>query len=108
MKKLFAFELTAILFFTLYSLPIFGQSKPAADWTTVEAAKREGVVKCACPPRREFALAFKNGFEAAYPGITLEITAATLPAFPLRAAKEQAPECSGMCILLVREQRYSN
>ena len=30
MKKLFAFKLTAILFFTLYSLPIFGQSKPAA------------------------------------------------------------------------------
>lgn len=91
MKKLFAFELTAVLFFTLYSLPIFAQSKPAADWkATVEAAKREGVVKCACPPRREFAMAFKKGFEDSYPGITLEITAAALPAFPLRVAKEQS------------------
>ncbi len=48
------------------------------------------MVKCACPPRREFALAFKKGFEDAYPGITLEITAAALPAFPLRVAKEQS------------------
>lgn len=67
------------------------QKPPPSDWNKiVEAAKREGVVKCACPPRRDFALAFKNGFEAAYPGITLEITAATLPSFPLRVAKEQA------------------
>jgi iron(III) transport system substrate-binding protein len=64
---------------------------PPSDWNKiVEAARREGVVKCACPPRRDFALAFKNGFEAAYPGITIEITAAALPAFPLRAAKEQS------------------
>src|SRR5574341_2085189 len=67
------------------------QTKPAADWkAVVEAAKREGVVKCACPPRREFAMAFKKGFEDAYPGITVEITAAALPAFPLRVAKEQS------------------
>jgi iron(III) transport system substrate-binding protein len=66
------------------------QQKPASDWkATVEAAKRDGVVKCACPPRREFALAFKKGFEEAFPGIALEITAATLPEFPLRVAKEQ-------------------
>lgn len=67
------------------------QSKAPSDWDRiVEAAKREGVVKCACPPRRDFALGFKKGFEAAYPGITLELTAAALPAFPLRVAKEQA------------------
>jgi iron(III) transport system substrate-binding protein len=67
------------------------QTKPAADWQAVlEAAKREGVVKCACPPRREFALAFKKGFEETHPGITLELTAAALPAFPLRVAKEQS------------------
>ena len=91
MKKLFAFEVSAFLLLTLYTLPIFAQSKPAADWkATVEAAKREGIVKCACPPRREFAMAFKKGFEDAYPGITLEITAAALPAFPLRVAKEQS------------------
>jgi ABC-type Fe3+ transport system substrate-binding protein len=86
-----AFELSVLLMVTLLGATINAQTKPAADWNaTVEAAKREGVVKCACPPRREFALAFKKGFEDAYPGITLEITAAALPAFPLRVAKEQS------------------
>ena len=40
------------------------QTKAAADWkTVVEAAKREGTVKCACPPRRDFALAFKKALK---------------------------------------------
>jgi ABC-type Fe3+ transport system substrate-binding protein len=91
MKNPITFKLSAVLILTLLGATASAQTKPAADWNaTLEAAKREGVVKCACPPRREFALAFKKGFEAAYPGITLEITAAPLPAFPLRVAKEQS------------------
>lgn len=75
---------------TIFVGSSFAQQKPPSDWNKiVEAARREGVVKCACPPRRDFALAFKKGFEEAYPGITLETTAATLPEFPLRVAKEQ-------------------
>lgn len=90
MKKPTIFELSVFLILTFSGASAVAQSKPASDWkTVVEAAKREGMIKCACPPRREFALAFKKGFEDAYPGITLEITAATLPAFPLRVAKEQ-------------------
>jgi iron(III) transport system substrate-binding protein len=86
-----AFDFSVLLMVTFLEATAYAQTKPAADWNaTVEAAKREGVVKCACPPRREFALAFKKGFEDAYPGITLEITAAALPAFPLRVAKEQS------------------
>jgi ABC-type Fe3+ transport system substrate-binding protein len=91
MSKPIACQLSALLIFTFFGTPAFAQSKPASDWkAVVEAAKREGMVKCACPPRREFAVAFKKGFEDAYPGITVEITAAALPAFPLRVAKEQA------------------
>jgi ABC-type Fe3+ transport system substrate-binding protein len=93
-EKKFKTRLAGTLFLavTVFAASSLAQQKPpVADWNKiVEAAKREGVVKCACPPRRDFALAFKNGFEAAYPGITLEITAAALPAFPLRVAKEQA------------------
>jgi ABC-type Fe3+ transport system substrate-binding protein len=75
---------------TIFVGSSFAQQKPPSDWNkVVEAARREGVVKCACPPRRDFALAFKKGFEEAFPGITLETTAATLPEFPLRVAKEQ-------------------
>ena len=63
-----------------FAEPSLAQQKPPSDWNKiVEAAKREGVVKCACPPRRDFALAFKKAFEEAFPGITLETTAATLP-----------------------------
>jgi hypothetical protein len=73
-----------------FAEPSLAQQKPPSDWNKiVEAAKREGVVKCACPPRRDFALAFKKAFEEAFPGITLETTAATLPEFPLRVAKKQ-------------------
>ncbi|HMF49931.1 MAG TPA: hypothetical protein VK603_14865, partial [Candidatus Saccharimonadales bacterium] len=91
MKSPTTFKLCAVLILTCLGTTASAQTKPAADWNaTLEAAKREGVVKCACPPRREFAVAFKKGFEDAYPGITLEITAATLPAFPLRVAKEQS------------------
>src|SRR5512134_1196332 len=90
MKKFIVFQLNVLLAVTYFGSGA-AQIKPAADWKEiVEAAKREGTVKCACPPRRDFALAFKKGFEDAFPGITLELTAATLPAFPLRAAKEQA------------------
>jgi ABC-type Fe3+ transport system substrate-binding protein len=90
MKKSIIIEL-CVLFVLAFVGSAAAQTKPAADWTTVlEAAKREGVVKCACPPRRDFALAFKKGFEDAFPGITLELTAATLPQFPIRVAKEQA------------------
>ena len=74
---------------TAFAESSLAQQKLPSDWNkVVEAAKREGVVKCACP-RRDFALAFKKDFEDAYPGITLETTAATLPEFPLRVAKEQ-------------------
>ncbi len=91
MKKSTVCKVVAILALTLCAPPVRAQSKPAQDWqATLAAAKREGVVKCACPPRREFAAAFKKGFENAYPGITVELTAAALPAFPLRVAKEQS------------------
>ena len=91
MNKTMTCQLSALLIFTVLGTSAFAQSKPASDWNaTLDAAKREGMVKCACPPRREFAVAFKKGFEDAYPGITVEITAAALPAFPLRVAKEQA------------------
>jgi hypothetical protein len=91
LRKSTTFQLSILLMLVSLGSSAVGQTKPVSDWkTVVEAAKREAVVKCACPPRREFALAFKKGFEDAYPGITLEITAATLPAFPLRVAKEQS------------------
>jgi iron(III) transport system substrate-binding protein len=90
MLKSMTVELSVIVILTFLGASAGAQTKPASDWkAVVEAAKGEGTVKCACPPRREFALAFKKGFEEAYPGITLEITAAALPAFPLRVAKEQ-------------------
>jgi iron(III) transport system substrate-binding protein len=91
MRRLTFFGLDILLAIACVASSAVAQTKPAADWKAlVEAAKREGVVKCACPPRRDFALAFKKGFEEAFPGITLELTAATLPEFPLRVAKEQA------------------
>src|SRR5262245_18244603 len=90
-KRLTIFEFGIVLALACLASSAPAQTKPAADWKSlVEAAKREGIVKCACPPRCDFALAFKKGFEEAFPGITLEITAATLPVFPMRVAKEQA------------------
>ena len=91
MKSSTTFKLCAVLILTFLATTASAAKQTGSDWNaTLEAAKREGMVKCACPPRREFAVAFKKGFEDAYPGITLEITAATLPAFPLRVAKEQS------------------
>src|SRR5213080_2879909 len=61
-----------------------------ADWSAiVAAAKGEGVVNCACPPRPDFSRIIKDGFETANPGIQLEVTAAPLPEFPVRVGKEQ-------------------
>jgi ABC-type Fe3+ transport system substrate-binding protein len=61
-----------------------------ADWSTVvEAAKREGVVVCGCPPRPNMTQAIKAGFEAAYPGIRLDTSPAPLPEFWVRVQKEQ-------------------
>lgn len=60
------------------------------EWTRVlAAARQEGVVNCGCPPRPDFSRILKEGFEAAYPGIRLEVTAAPLPEFPVRVSKEQ-------------------
>ncbi|MBP1154918.1 MULTISPECIES: extracellular solute-binding protein [unclassified Paenibacillus] len=62
----------------------------ADDWNAiVKAAQEEGTVNCGCPPRPDFTKILKEGFEAAYPGITLEATPATLPEFPLRVVNEQ-------------------
>ena len=86
-----ALPVTGLLITAFLATSSPAQPRAASDWdATLEAARREGVVRCACPPRRDFALAFKTGFEKAYPGITLEITAATLPSFPIRVEKEQA------------------
>jgi hypothetical protein len=69
MKSPTTFKLSAVLILAFLGSTASAQNKPAADWkAVVEAAKHEGVVKCACPPRREFAVAFKKGFEDAYPG----------------------------------------
>src|SRR5262249_1733964 len=62
----------------------------AGDWSAVlEAARKEGVVVCGCPPRPDFTRVLKEGFEAAYPGIVLEASAAPLPEFWVRVEKEQ-------------------
>jgi len=91
MKRPIIFALRILLMLAALGSSAVAQTKPASDWkAVVEAGKREGVVKCACPPRRDFALAFKKGFEEAFPGMSLELTAATLPEFPMRVAKEQA------------------
>jgi iron(III) transport system substrate-binding protein len=69
-----------------------GQTTPAAgvDWSAVvEAARREGVVECACPPRPDYARIIKEQFEAAVPGIRLETSPATLPDIWARVEKEQ-------------------
>ena len=46
------------------SQPAAGAS--GADWSAVvEAARREGVVECACPPRPDYARIIKEQFEGA-------------------------------------------
>jgi iron(III) transport system substrate-binding protein len=55
----------------------------------IEAARREGVVECACPPRPDYARIIKEQFEAAVPGIRLETSPATLPDIWARVEKEQ-------------------
>jgi iron(III) transport system substrate-binding protein len=66
-------------------------AKPAADWNAIlEAAKREGVVQCACPPRPDYAKLIKDSFEKAVPGIRLEAAPATLPDIWARVEKEQS------------------
>lgn len=63
----------------------------SAEWAQiVEAAKREGVVRCGCPPRPDYAEGFKKGFEAAYPGVKLETERASLPEFWVSVEKEQS------------------
>jgi len=53
---------------TAFAESSLAQQKLPSDWNKViEAAKREGVVKCACPLRRDFALMSKKDFEDAYP-----------------------------------------
>ena len=64
MTRLACFELSILLALACLGSLAAAQTKPATDWKgLVEAAKREGTVKCACPPLRDFALAFKKGFE---------------------------------------------
>ena len=74
--------------------PGSSSAKPAAsasNWqAVVEAAKKEGVVQCGCPPRPDYAKAIKDGFEAANPGIRLETSPAALPEFWVRVDKEQS------------------
>src|SRR6266849_8810481 len=60
------------------------------DWAAVlAAAKREGVINCGCPPRPDFSQTIKEGFEAAYPDIRVEVTAAPLPDYWVKVDKEQ-------------------
>jgi ABC-type Fe3+ transport system substrate-binding protein len=67
-----------------------GTTQAPADWAAiVEAAKKEGVVVCGCPPRPDFTRVIKEGFEAAHPELRLEATAAPLPEFFVRVEKEQ-------------------
>lgn len=63
----------------------------SSDWASiVAAAKKEGTVECACPPRPDLAGPIKAAFEKANPGITLDVTPASLPEFWVRADKEQS------------------
>jgi iron(III) transport system substrate-binding protein len=55
----------------------------------LEAAQREGVVQCACPPRPDYTRILKENFERAHPGIRLEASPATLPDIWARVEKEQ-------------------
>jgi ABC-type Fe3+ transport system substrate-binding protein len=65
--------------------------QPAAnDWNAVVAAARaEGVVQCACPPRPDYAKLIKDSFERDNPGIRVEASPATLPDIWARVEKEQ-------------------
>ncbi|MBV8084077.1 MAG: extracellular solute-binding protein [Chloroflexi bacterium] len=65
-------------------------SASPANWASiVDAAKKEGSVECACPPRPDLAGPIKAAFEKANPGITLNVSPATLPEFWVQADKEQ-------------------
>jgi iron(III) transport system substrate-binding protein len=62
----------------------------ANDWAAiVEAARREGVVHCACPPRPDYTRLLKDSFERDNPGIRVEASPATLPDIWARVEKEQ-------------------
>ena len=70
MNKTMTCQLSALLIFTFLGTSAFAQSKPASDWkAVVEAAKREGMVKCACPPRREFASLSRKVSKTRIPGL---------------------------------------
>lgn len=60
------------------------------DWSAiVAAARQEGVVQCACPPRPDYTKLIKDSFEQANPGIQVEASPATLPDIWARVEKEQ-------------------
>jgi iron(III) transport system substrate-binding protein len=66
-----------------------GQS--ASEWDrVVAAARQEGRVACGCPPVPEMREFLTEEFGRAFPGITLDYTAATLPQFPARVEAERA------------------
>jgi iron(III) transport system substrate-binding protein len=65
-----------------------GQGAP--DWNAIlAAARREGVLQCACPPRPDYTRIIKENFERAYPDIRVEASPATLPDIWARVEKEQ-------------------
>lgn len=68
-----------------------GSAAPApTGWSEiVEAARQEGVVSCACPPRPDYTKLIKDSFEQANPGIQVEASPATLPDIWARVEKEQ-------------------
>jgi iron(III) transport system substrate-binding protein len=72
--------------------PTSASSGPTApsDWNAIlDAAKREGEVQCACPPRPDYTRLLKDSFERDHPGIRLEASPATLPDIWARVEKEQ-------------------
>src|SRR5262245_40290733 len=72
------------------SAPSSGAAAAPTDWSAiVEAARQEGVVQCACPPRPDYTKLIKDNFEQANPGIQVEASPATLPDIWARVEKEQ-------------------
>ena len=111
MNKTMTVQLSVLLIFTFLGTSALAQTKPACRlegrcWKQPNAREWS---KCACPPRREFALAFKKGFEDAYPGIPLEITRGDLAGVSLRVAKEQGRQnvSVGCLYRSDQERRYS-
>ena len=89
MNKTMTCQLSALLIFTFLGTSAFAQSKPASDWNAIlEAAKREGMVKCACPPRREFARRVQERFRRRLSRNYRRNHRGGLPAFP-------SPSCQG-------------